>query len=196
MQAAATGGRIPKPLGNGHPNVVPYRTFAAADGHLIVAIGNDGQFRAFCRLLGRGDLAEHPDYSSNAGRVANRVTLEEALALEIVGYRSADLLERMNAAGIPGGPINRLDQVFSDPQVEARWVVEHFGTETGDEIRLTRFPARLSASPTSIRSMPQPLGAASGEILASLGFNPKAIDDLKQRGIVGMPERVPAREET
>lgn len=190
------GGHIPKPLGNGHPNVVPYRTFAAADGHLIVAIGNDGQFRAFCRLLGRDDLAKHPDYASNAGRVANRVVLEEALASEIAGYGSADLLERMNAAGIPGGPINRLDQVFSDPQVEARRLVERFGAETGSEMRLTRFPARLSASPTSIRSLPQQLGAASGEILVTLGFGRETIDDLKQRGIVGMLETAPAREET
>lgn len=189
------GGHVPKPLGNGHPNVVPYRTFAASDGHLIVAIGNDGQFRAFCRLLGRNDLADHPGYASNAGRVANRVALEEALSAEIAGYSSADLLEKMNAAGIPGGPINRLDQVFFDPQVMARGMVERFDLEPGREVQLTRFPARLSASPPSIRSLPQALGAASGEILATLGFDAETISDLKMRGIVGMPETAKMREE-
>ncbi len=194
------GQRIPKPLGNGHPNVVPYRTFEAADGHLIVAVGNNGQFRALCRLLGRTDLGEHPDYASNAGRVANRAALEEALAFEIAGYRSADLLERMNAAGIPGGPINRLDQVFADPQVGAREMVQSFpldcGTSDSDRtLQLTRFPARLSASPASIRSLPQALGSDSVAILARLGLDRHAIEKLEMKGVVATPVTAATREE-
>lgn len=194
------GQRIPKPLGNGHPNVVPYRTFETADGHLIVAVGNDGQFRALCRLLGRADLAEHPDYASNAGRVVHRKALEEALALEIAGYCSADLLERMNAAGIPGGPINRLDQVFADPQVEAREMVQSFpldrGTSGSDRsLKLTRFPARLSASPASIRSLPPALGADSIAILAGLGLDLHAIEKLAMKGVVATPVTAATREE-
>lgn len=190
------GGHIPKPMGNGHPNVVPYRTFAAADGHLIVAIGNDGQFKAFCRLLGRADLADHPDYASNAGRVANRAALEEALAVDISGYRSADLLERMTAAGVPGGPINRLDQVFSDPQVQARRMVETFALEEGKAMHLTRFPAKLSASPASIRSLPRALGADSADILAGLGLSGEDIRNLQDNGIVATPVAHDAREES
>lgn len=189
------GGRVPKPMGNGHPNVVPYGTFSAADGHIILAIGNDGQFKAFCTLIGRGALADHPDYARNAGRVANRVALETALAVEIAGYRSADLLERMTVAGVPGGPINRLDQVFADPQVEARRMVETFALEDGKAIQLTRFPAKLSASPASIRSPPHALGADSADILAGIGLSGDDVRDLQNKGIVAVQVARDAREE-
>ncbi|RRD21513.1 CoA transferase [Brucellaceae bacterium VT-16-1752] len=188
------GERVPKPLGNGHPNVVPYRTFAASDGHIIIAIGNDGQFQTFCRLLGREDLATNPNYVTNAGRVTNRVTLEKALEAEVAAYKSADLLRKMNDAGVPGGPINRIDQVFADPHVCARNMVESFALSNDQSLQLTRFPARLSASPAGIRSLPPQLGASTTEILTGLGYDACSIKKLKEKGVVGAPDTVSTRE--
>ncbi|MDH0126760.1 CoA transferase [Brucella intermedia GD04153] len=189
------GSHIPRPMGNGHPNVVPYRTFAAADGHLIVAIGNDGQFRAFCRLIEREDLATNPDYLNNAERVKHRTVLEKILEEEIARYKSADLLVKMNEAGVPGGPINRIDQVFADPHVKAREMVETHILAQGQTVELTRFPARLSASPAAIRSVPQHLGASSAEILTDMGFDAHSIENLNQKGVVGLPRAAVVREE-
>jgi crotonobetainyl-CoA:carnitine CoA-transferase CaiB-like acyl-CoA transferase len=111
------GGEVPHRLGNAHPNIAPYQTFAVADGFVIVAVGNDGQFRRLCALLGRGDEAR---FATNADRVRNRAALEALLA-PAIGLRHRDeFLAALAAAGIPGGPINDVAQVFADPQVVAR----------------------------------------------------------------------------
>ena len=182
------GGLNPEPMGNGHPNVVPYRTFAAADGHLIVAAGNDGQFRALCTLLGSTELGTDPAFATNSARLTNRATLEPLLAAAIAQLQSADLLARMEAAGVPGGPINRLDQVFLDPQVQARGMVQTFPRSEGEPLRLTRFPPRLSASPTTIRNLPPALGADGAAVLAELNLAPGVLEDLITRGIVAVPD--------
>ena len=114
------GGMVPQPMGNAHPNAVPYRAFAVADGHVIVTVGNDSQFRAFCALLGRDDLATDPRFVTNALRVVNRNALEAALQESLATRQRDEVLAEMAAQGVPGGPINRLDQVFADPQVIAR----------------------------------------------------------------------------
>lgn len=111
------GGEVPRRLGNAHPNIAPYQIFAVADGHIIVAVGNDGQFRRLCGLLG---LAEEPRFATNADRVRNRDALF-ALLGPAIGLRHRDeLLTALAAAGIPAGPINDIAQVFEDPQVVAR----------------------------------------------------------------------------
>ncbi len=114
------GGEPPRRMGNAHPNIAPYQTFAVADGHIIVAVGNDGQFARLCALLGAPALSEEERFRSNADRVRNRSGLEAALAPLIALRRKHELLAAMTAAGIPGGPINDVAQVFADPQVVAR----------------------------------------------------------------------------
>ncbi|WP_114951212.1 CaiB/BaiF CoA transferase family protein [Sphingosinicella terrae] len=113
-------GEAPHRLGNAHPNIAPYQTFAVADGHLIVAVGNDGQFRRLCALLGRPELGADPRFATNSDRVGNRAALTGALEPAIATYRRDDLLAALAGAGIPAGPINDVAQVFADPQVLAR----------------------------------------------------------------------------
>jgi len=119
MNYLATG-TAPRMMGNAHPNLAPYAVFDCADGWIILAIGNDGQFRKLCILLGLPALAEAQDYLTNAARVANRIALTEALTKATLGWTKAALLDACEGAGVPAGPINDLAEVFADPQVIAR----------------------------------------------------------------------------
>ncbi|WP_448662715.1 CaiB/BaiF CoA transferase family protein [Sphingomonas sp. CJ20] len=112
-------GAVPHRMGNGHANLVPYQAFACSDGELIVAVGNDGQFRKLCAILGL-PLADDPRFATNPARVTHRDALIPLLARAILDWRKADLYEALEGEGVPAGPINRLDEVFADPQVIAR----------------------------------------------------------------------------
>ena len=119
MNYLATG-TPPGRTGNIHPNLAPYQVFECADGHIIIATGNDAQHQRLCQLLGRADLAEHADYRSNADRVRNREALADALSEATRGLSKDDLLAQCEAQGVPAGPINSMAEVFADPQVRAR----------------------------------------------------------------------------
>ncbi|RYE33395.1 MAG: CoA transferase [Hyphomicrobiales bacterium] len=116
------GGNPPPRLGNAHPNIVPYDVFPVADGHIIIATGNDGQWRKLCEVLGEPALADHPDYLDNKSRVKNRIALTERLHLLCQRYAKLDLLAALEKVGVPAGPINDIAEVFGDPQVAARGV--------------------------------------------------------------------------
>ncbi|WP_341988901.1 CaiB/BaiF CoA-transferase family protein [Azorhizobium sp. AG788] len=113
-------GTAPTRLGNAHPNIVPYQVFAVSDGYVIVAVGNDAQFRRFCAVIGDAALGEDPAYATNRERVRLREELVERLTDLVATFTKADLLAKLEAAGVPAGPINRLNEVFDDPQVIAR----------------------------------------------------------------------------
>ncbi len=115
-------GKPPARLGNAHPNIVPYDVFPVADGHIIIATGNDGQWRKLCEVLGESDLAGDPDYAENRARIANRVALTAHLHGLTQRFTKADLLAALEAVGVPAGPINAVDEVFADPQIVARGV--------------------------------------------------------------------------
>jgi crotonobetainyl-CoA:carnitine CoA-transferase CaiB-like acyl-CoA transferase len=115
-------GQLPPRLGNAHPNIVPYDVFPVADGHIIIATGNDGQWRKLCEVLGEPALADDPAYVDNRSRVKNRVALTERLHALCQRYAKADLLAALEKVGVPAGPINAVDEVFADPQVVARGV--------------------------------------------------------------------------
>ena len=113
-------GKAPRRLGNAHPNIVPYQVFPVADGHVVIAVGNDGQFKKFCDVIGADDLASHPDYTTNPLRVKHRVSLCAILAERLPRFARDDLLQKLEAAGVPAGPINTVADVFADAQVRAR----------------------------------------------------------------------------
>lgn len=115
-------GKAPPRLGNAHPNIVPYDVFPVADGHIIIATGNDSQYRKLCEVLGRPELAEHKDFADNRSRVANRLALTAHLHALTQRFSKADLLAGLEKVGVPAGPINTIDEVFADPQVIARGV--------------------------------------------------------------------------
>ncbi|MBX9732382.1 MAG: CoA transferase, partial [Sphingomonas sp.] len=112
-------GVVPHRMGNGHANLTPYQSFVCADGDLIIAVGNDGQFRKLCDVLNL-PLADDPRFATNPQRLGNRAALIATLTAKIVTWRKADLYEALEVAGVPAGPINRVDDVFADPQVIAR----------------------------------------------------------------------------
>ena len=114
------GGTAPTRLGNAHPNIVPYQVFPTANGHVIIACGNDRQFRALCTLFGQPTLADDPRFESNSTRVQNREALCEILADFTLTFDKADLISRLEIAGVPGGPINTVAEALSEPQIEAR----------------------------------------------------------------------------
>ncbi len=119
MNFLATG-NSPMRKGNDHPNISPYQVLPTADGHIILAVGNDGQFQRFCGVVARPDLAASPDYATNQLRVSNREALTEQVELALQDWTSADLLAALEAATVPAGPINSIGQAFEDPQIQAR----------------------------------------------------------------------------
>ena len=123
-------GKPPGRLGNAHPNIVPYEVFPVEDGHIIIASGNDGQYRKLCEALGEPGLGLHPDYAANKDRILNRAQLVPHLAGLTSTFTKSDLLARLERAGVPAGPINMLDEVFADPQVKARGIRRDLASES------------------------------------------------------------------
>jgi crotonobetainyl-CoA:carnitine CoA-transferase CaiB-like acyl-CoA transferase len=150
-------GTAPNRLGNFHPNLSPYQVFQCADGHIIIAVGNDGQFARLCNLLGCADLATCEDYATNPARVSNRETLDELLTARTSTFTKSDLLAACEAQGVPAGPINDLAEVFDDPQVQARQMRVDL-----DGVPGVRSPFRFSGAELNL-SRPSPrLGEDNG----------------------------------
>jgi crotonobetainyl-CoA:carnitine CoA-transferase CaiB-like acyl-CoA transferase len=178
-------GRPPTRLGNAHPNIVPYQLFRLADGEAVVAVGNDGQFRSFTRVIGLEALGSAPDYATNPARVRNRAALTATLAPVLLTWKRDDLLVKLAAAGVPAGPINRLDQVFADPQVEARGMRLDLPLDGGGTVPSVRMPIRLGETPPAYGRASPRLGADTRAILAALGKDDREIERLVKTGAVG-----------
>jgi crotonobetainyl-CoA:carnitine CoA-transferase CaiB-like acyl-CoA transferase len=164
-------GEVPKRIGNTHPNIVPYQVFPVADGHIIIATGNDAQFFKLCALLGAPELAEVPGYKDNKGRLAHRAELVGKLTALTSRMTRAELLQKLEAAGVPAGPINDLEQVFSDPQVIHRGMkldlknpAAKGGTSPG-----IRTPIVLDGTPMASERPAPRLGEHTAEILREIG---------------------------
>jgi crotonobetainyl-CoA:carnitine CoA-transferase CaiB-like acyl-CoA transferase len=172
-----TSGVAPRRAGNAHQNVVPYQVFKASDGELIVAVGTDGQFRAYCGVIGRPDLGTHPDYHSNSQRLKNRVALiAELEAVMLARPRDAWVAE-LQKVGVPCGPINNLEQVFQSEQVKHRQVWRTLPHPLAGQAPTTASPMRFSDTPVQYRAAPPLLGQHTQEILAEFGLraDPTAI---------------------
>ena len=164
-------GEIPKRIGNTHPNLVPYQVFPVADGRIIIATGNDAQYIKLCGILGEPQLAEVPAYKDNKGRLADRANLVGKLSALTMRFKRDALLDKLEGAGIPAGPINDLEQVFADPQVIHRGMRLELKSEAaaGGKIPGLRSPIMLDgAAMASDRPAPR-LGEHTAEILREIG---------------------------
>ncbi len=175
-------GKPPVRWGNAHPNIVPYQTFQTSDGWIIVAVGNDGQFRKFVEAGGRPELADDERFATNPSRVRHRDTLVPILAEMVKARGKADWIAVLEAAGVPCGPINELDEVFDNEQVVARGMQVSLPHPCGADVKLVRNPIRMSATPPDARTAPPLLGAQTEDVLRDmLGYDDVRIAALKAK---------------
>jgi crotonobetainyl-CoA:carnitine CoA-transferase CaiB-like acyl-CoA transferase len=158
-------GEEAKRYGNGHPNIVPYQAFRTQDGYIVVSCGNDRLYQALCKLLGRDDLAHDERFATNPQRVRNRDALIPQLQESFLARDSQDWLALLRQVGIPCGPINKVSQVFSDPQIQARGLVWECSHPTAGTIKLSGSPIHLSETPTRLYKAPPLLGEDNDRFL-------------------------------
>lgn len=160
--------KVPQRLGNGHPNIVPYQVFNASDSPLILAVGNDAQFRRFCEVAGLNALADDPRFATNVQRIANRKEVCDAIDVSLKSRPRAEWLKELEAVGVPCGPVNNLQDVFNDPHVRERGSELQMPCEwaEGGQISLLANPLKLSLTPPTYRMPPPRLNEHMDEVLA------------------------------
>lgn len=177
-------GVAPTRMGNAHPNITPYQVFETADGHIVLAVGNDGQFASFCRVAGLESLAADPRFATSGARVAARGELVAHVAAAMRTRTSAAWIATLEEAGVPCGPINTIDAVFADPHVQARGLAQTMRRDDGQDVTVVASPLRLSATPPRTDIAPPTLGASTAAVLAELGYSDADISGLRARGVV------------
>ncbi|HVR50036.1 MAG TPA: CaiB/BaiF CoA-transferase family protein [Pseudorhodoferax sp.] len=179
-------GQAPQRMGNAHPNTVPYQDFPTADGHMILATGNDGQYARFCEAAGHPEWASDPRFVRNTGRLQHREALIALLRSATVQRTTADWIALLEKAGVPCGPINSIADVFADPQVRARGLQMAMPHAAGAEVALVANPIRMSDTPVQYREAPPQLGQHTRAVLHDiLDMSEKDIDELQQKGALG-----------
>ena len=180
-----TSGKAPVRAGNAHPNIVPYQVFAAADGHVVVAVGNDSQFVKFCEVAGVQHLADDGRYRRNADRVRNRERLISELEVVVRARPVAFWVEQLDAAGVPCGPINNIAEALADPQVAARGLRIDLEHALAGKVPIVANPIKLSATPTSYELPPPLLGEHTAAVLRQFAdVDEQQLRALQTRGIV------------
>jgi len=179
------GGKPPQRMGNAHPNVTPYQVFATRDGHMVLAIGNDGQFARFCECAGRADVAADARFKTNSARLKHRDDLVPIVAHACATRTTAQWIELLEKAGVPCGPINDLAQVFANEQVQARSMQINMPHASGASVPLVASPLRLSATPPEYRCAPPLLGQDTDALLRQLlGLSLPQLEQLKAAGVL------------
>ncbi len=180
-----TSGRPPPRMGNAHANVVPYQPFATADGQIIVAVGNDTQFAGLCAVIGRPELADDPDFATNAARIRNRERLLPMIAEQLKARTNREWQEELEAVGVPCGPINALDEVFADPQVRARGMRFELDHPLAGRVPMVASPMRFSETPIEYHAPPPLLGEHTDDVLGELlGLDAGEIARLREGGVI------------
>ncbi len=178
-------GEDPERMGSGHPSLVPYQSFASSNGYFILGCANQGLWERTCRAIGRDDLLEDPRFATNTDRVAHRAECVGIL-MEVFKHKSTDhWVELINSARVPCGPINKVSEVVTNPQVLARNMIAEMEHPNVPELKTPNSPLKLSDSPASIRRPPPLLGQHNDEVLEEQGFTPEQIADMRQRGVIG-----------
>jgi len=184
MNYLATG-NSPGRLGNAHPNIVPYQAFQTADGYIILAIGNDAQFERFCDLANCSELAADERFRSNSNRVKYRETLVPQVVKIMLQKSSVEWLDTLNERGIPCGPINSVEQVFADPQVQHRGMQLELDHPVAGKVASVANPIKLSGTPVEYQQAPPMLGEHTNMVLSSLlGLSDQDLDLLRSRGVI------------
>jgi crotonobetainyl-CoA:carnitine CoA-transferase CaiB-like acyl-CoA transferase len=186
MNYLATGENPPR-LGNQHPNIVPYQVFPTADGHVVLSIGNDPTFKRFCENFGLEHLLADARFATNAARVSNRQLATDTLTPLMRQHPTAWWVDKLEGLKIGCGPINRLSEVFADPQVQARGAVVEMPHSAGPAttVKVVANPVRLSETPVDYRIAPPLLGEHTGEVLGELlGLDAPAVAELRAKGVV------------
>ncbi|WP_235905838.1 CaiB/BaiF CoA transferase family protein [Pseudooceanicola pacificus] len=179
------GDRMPRRLGNAHPNIVPYQVFRCAEGNLILAIGNQSQYEKFCNAIGRGDLVSDPRFATGAGRIENRDDLIPQLESEMMKRTMLEWIDFLEPHGVPCGPIYRMDQVFEDPQVKHRQMKVSVPHSTGGDIPNVASPYRLSDSPVRYDHAAPTLGQHTDDVLGRvLNYDAAALKALRDRSVL------------
>jgi crotonobetainyl-CoA:carnitine CoA-transferase CaiB-like acyl-CoA transferase len=182
-----TSGKVPGLLGNAHPNIVPYQVFPTKDGNVIISVGNDVQFARFCDFIERPELSTDERFATNDMRVRNRDELTEILN-DVTRQKPTDYwLEGLDEIKVASGPINRIDQAFANPQVQAREMEIEMAHPAagGENVKMIGSPIKMSATPVSYRRTPPMLGEHTDEVLGEmLGLDATACDDLRNKGVI------------
>lgn len=178
------GGMNPKRLGNQHPNIVPYQVFSVKDGELVVAVGNDEQFRRFAAVLGSPELAEMDEYKHNEGRLKNKEKLISLCEEVLKGKSKKKWKEQLDAAEIPNGPINTIEELFNDPHIKERKMIVEMEHPTIEDLRVVGSPIKFSKTPVAMRQHPPLFGEHTLSILKNMNYMEDEISEFKQNSII------------
>ncbi|MDR5886595.1 CaiB/BaiF CoA-transferase family protein [Vreelandella janggokensis] len=179
-----TSGNVPQRLGNAHPNIVPYQAFATQDGHMIVAVGNDEQFKRFSSVLSLPALADDPRFATNGMRVQHRDQLVPVLEAALAQRPTDDWLAAFEDVGVPSGPINTLDRVFDDAHVKARGLKQTLPHPQAGQVDLVANPIRMNGKSISASKAPPYLGEHTDDVLTDIGITPDQRQALRDAGII------------
>jgi len=177
-------GTVPRPEGNVHASIVPYQTFRARDGHVNIGVANNALFERFCRALDLDELLSDPRFTDNPSRVAHRKEIVPIIEKRMAALSKAEVVRRLREANVPVGPINSLDEVFSDPVVRHLGLIAEVDHPTAGRVRAPGIPVRLSGTPPSVRTPPPLLGEHTDEVLRELGYSDGEIGTLKRDGAI------------
>ncbi|MBU8878490.1 CoA transferase [Bacillus sp. FJAT-29790] len=177
-------GNVPQKLGNDHPNIVPYSTFKAMDGEMIIAVGNNRQFTSLCEVLGISEIAKHDKFRTNEARVENRKELTSILETQMQLHPVNYWIELFFKNNIPCGPIQTMEQVFTHPQIIAREMVVNTNHPEAGMVKLVGSPIKLSRTQVKMERHPPIAGEHTEEILRQVGFSPDEITKMKNKKIV------------
>jgi len=181
-------GVTPGRHGSAHESLAPYQVFPTADDPLMVAVGSDGLWQRFTAATGLDELTDDPRYATNPGRVTNRDTLIPRITKALAARGCAEWTDRLNAAGVPAGPVNTVPAALEQPQVVAREMVVELEHPVAGMLRMLGTPVKLSAQPASIRRPPPVLGQHTDEILAEAGYSAGRIAELREAGVIRLPK--------
>ncbi len=178
------GGRTPQRGGNRHPNIQPQDVFPCADGQIVLAVGNDGQFARLCEAIGRPGWARDERFATNAARVRNTAELSALLTERFRDFDKASLTAALDAAGVPCGPINTIPQVFEDPQIRHRCMLRNLPHPAAGTVPQVVSPMNFAEAPLSFERAPPLLGQHTAEVLAAIGIGEGERAALAERGII------------